>query len=177
MEDEKQQFEGVGAHGEDTALHNAAESKAQDGVVAATPATAPVAVAHTTSDVSEPLSPTTTANPAAASKPTAPVAVEQQAPRPGSESEGAASGPGSPALKAAGFVTPSSYLRPVVREKGGDGVGSGIGPGNPMGGSRPTTGTSGGVKAMHPLDKEQIEGLVSAYVSKEESVRFTGARG
>ena len=98
---------------------------------------------------------------------------EEQALRRGSLVQEVASGSvsGSPTAAASaaatGFVAPSSYLRPAtiaVRGKP-DGVVGGAVVGSAMGASRPGT---GGGKATHPLDKEQIEGLVSACLFCDE---------
>jgi len=103
---------------------------------------------------------TTTSRPASPTDSTAAVGVATGALQ--EEQKGGSLPPEDSATAApAGFVAPSSYLRPVaVVGKGkGDGIGS------PMGASRPGTAGVGMGKAVHPLDREQIEGLVSAYAA------------
>lgn len=58
----------------------------------------------------------------------------------------------SPRSSAPGFVAPSSYLRPLARERED----------HPRPGSQSVTaGEPGAKRIMHPLDREQREGLVS----------------
>lgn len=169
MEDEKNAHEAhVQAHAadedpRDTALNSAAQA-AQDGVApddtTADVAAGAAAAEHTTS-TSIPTSPTDSSTAAVGDSKgsgTGVLAEER-----GGVPDGAAT------AAPAGFVAPSSYLRPAAGTRGkADGVrsGSGSGPGSPMGGSRPTTAGVGGMKVMHPLDKEQIEGLVSACLAE-----------
>jgi hypothetical protein len=64
----------------------------------------------------------------------------------------------SPRSGATGFVAPSSYLRPLAATRDREG------PHRP--GSQPFTASESGAKRpMHPLDREQREGLVSGFRS------------
>lgn len=115
----------------------------QDGIAPDDTTTA-VAAEHATT-TSRPISPTDST--AAVKSPVAGILEEE---RRGSLPDG------SVTAAPAGFVAPSSYLRPAVGVRG----------------KVDSAGSKAGVKAMHPLDKEQIEGLVSAY----ECVRYGDTR-
>lgn len=102
----------------------------QDGIAPDDTTTA-VAAEHATT-TSRPISPTDST--AAVKSPVAGILEEE---RRGSLPDG------SVTAAPAGFVAPSSYLRPAVGVRG----------------KVDSAGSKAGVKAMHPLDKEQIEGL------------------
>jgi len=121
---------------------------AQDGLAANTETSSPTVAAGTGSEVK----PTTHAGSHEGRRPSTPFASPTTSPATAAAAAGA------------GFVAPSSYLRPVAGSRAhplsAAKEGSGFAQGGIEGSSR---GAPGEQKVMHPLDKEQTDGLVSRY--------------
>jgi hypothetical protein len=75
----------------------------------------------------------------------------------------------SPRSGATGFVAPSSYLRPLAVTRDREGP-------HRTGGQSFTASESGAKRPMHPLDREQREGLVSGFCSASWSPQYWASR-